>query len=183
MELKLERIDMQVRDLLPMTKNRKNLPPIFFVTPTARRPTQKADLTRLHETLVRVPNLVWIVVEDAEEPSEFIDDILAETKMNAAHLTALTPEKVRMNETDPHWKLPRGVNQRNTALNWIRTNYRNQPKGVVYFGDDDNTYHWKLFEEMRTIHKIGVWPVGIVGGLLVETPLLHPNCKHTNSWI
>jgi hypothetical protein len=31
---------------------------------------------------------------------------------------------------------------------------------------------------MRTIRRVGVWPVGIVGGTLVETPLLHEN----NGW-
>lgn len=113
-----------------------------------------------------------------------------------------------MKETDPNWKLPRGVEQRNTALRWIRlvlvdylikfmfdkdakcccwkrrnnafslfrTNFATLQKGVVYFGDDDNTYDWNLFDEMRTIQRIGVWPVGIVGGLLAETPILFDNC-------
>lgn len=40
--------------------------------------------------------------------------------------------------------------------------------------DDDNTYEIDLFNEMKLIkeHKVGVWPVGLVGGLLVEKPLL-----------
>lgn len=42
----------------------------------------------------------------------------------------------------------------------------------MYFGDDDNVYDWKLFDNIRNIEKVGVWPVGLVGGLLVETPLL-----------
>lgn len=40
-----------VRDVLPLAMKRKNLPTIYFVTPTHYRPTQKADLTRLSQTL------------------------------------------------------------------------------------------------------------------------------------
>ena len=42
--------------------------------------------------------------------------------------------------------------------------------GVLYFADDDNTYSIKLFEEMRHTKGVSVWPVGLVGGLMVEKP-------------
>ena len=42
--------------------------------------------------------------------------------------------------------------------------------GVLYFADDDNTYSIKVFEEMRHTKRVSVWPVGIVGGLMVEKP-------------
>jgi hypothetical protein len=61
---------------------------------------------------------------------------------------------------------------------WFRANLASWTHGILYFGDDDNTYDWRLFDEMRTIRRVGVWPVGIVGGTLVETPLLHEN----NGW-
>lgn len=71
---------------------------------------------------------------------------------------------------------PRGVEQRNTGLTWIRANvkYRSLSHSVVYFMDDDNTYSIDLFEEMKRIrpNKVGVWPVGLVGGLMVEKPVL-----------
>lgn len=41
---------------------------------------------------------------------------------------------------------PRGVANRNAALDWVRANCKT---GVVYFGDDDNTYDIRLFEEVR----------------------------------
>jgi beta-1,3-glucuronyltransferase len=40
---------------------------------------------------------------------------------------------------------PRGVAGRMTGLAWIRNNSR---EGVVYFGDDDNSYDLRLFEEV-----------------------------------
>ena len=64
------------------------------------------------------------------------------------------------------------------GLHWIRDNLghgkplrgRAPGGGVVYFADDDNTYSTELFEEMRTTRKVSVWPVGLVGGLMVERP-------------
>lgn len=40
--------------------------------------------------------------------------------------------------------------------------------------DDDNTYSVELFEEMSKIQKghVGVWPVGLVGAMNVEKPLV-----------
>lgn len=71
---------------------------------------------------------------------------------------------------------PRGVEQRNTGLAWIRANvkYTKKNRSVVYFMDDDNTYSIELFEQMKLIesNKVGVWPVGLVGGLMVEKPVL-----------
>lgn len=116
-------IIFRMHDLLPLTKNRRNLPTIFFVTPTALRPTQKADLTRLSQTLSHVSNLYWIIVEDSSTPSAFISDILSRSKLLSAHLTAVTPKEKKMAENDPNWKLPRGVEQRNAALQWIRSDF------------------------------------------------------------
>lgn len=54
---------------------------------------------------------------------------------------------------DPSWLKPRGVEQRNEALRWLRedrralTDARGQ-QGVVYFADDDNTYSLEVFEEV-----------------------------------
>ncbi|CAH0560566.1 unnamed protein product [Brassicogethes aeneus] len=76
------------------------------------------------------------------------------------------------NFVDPRWKKHRGVEQRNTGLKWLRNNLNSNNKGVVYFMDDDNTYSIKLFAEIDKVKKVGVWPVGLVGGLNVETPIL-----------
>jgi galactosylgalactosylxylosylprotein 3-beta-glucuronosyltransferase 3 len=76
---------------------------------------------------------------------------------------------------DAHWSKPRGVEQRNTALDWIRKKIRHE-KGhaIAYFMDDDNSYSVELFQEMSKIErgKVGVWPVGLVGALYVEKPIV-----------
>uniref|UniRef100_A0A0R3RWP0 Galactosylgalactosylxylosylprotein 3-beta-glucuronosyltransferase n=1 Tax=Elaeophora elaphi TaxID=1147741 RepID=A0A0R3RWP0_9BILA len=172
MEEKLQRIDNLVRDRIPLAEMREDLPFIYFITPTYRRPTQKADLIRLAQTLAYVPNLYWIVVEDASNTSPFIAEIFKRYRIRFAHLNALTPPEKKPNETDPNWKIARGVIQRNKALMWLRKNLDRSRKGIVYFGDDDNTYDWRLFDEMRSIERVGVWPVGLVGGLIVETAKL-----------
>ena len=51
----------------------------------------------------------------------------------------------------PQWKKPRGVNQRNAALTWLRTNADPRNPAVVFFADDDNTYSLELFEEVDSI--------------------------------
>lgn len=48
----------------------------------------------------------------------------------------------------PQWKKPRGVKQRNAALEWLRTHADPRKPAVVFFADDDNTYSLELFEEV-----------------------------------
>lgn len=58
---------------------------------------------------------------------------------------------MRLKKNEPVWKKNRGVEQRNLAIDWLRerTTAGTLPRrGVVYFGDDDNTYDTALFEEV-----------------------------------
>ncbi|EGT51833.1 hypothetical protein CAEBREN_11722 [Caenorhabditis brenneri] len=173
---RIEEIDTQIRDhisLLPRVN--RSTPYIYFITPTHFRAAQKADLTRLSYTLSHVPNLHWIVVEDSDKLTSSVAEILKSSRLPYTHLNAQTPKDQKMKYTDPNWTLPRGVEQRNSALLWIRNQLAGVRSGVVYFGDDDNTYDLKVFGEMRKVQKAGVWPVGIVGGMFVETPILAKN--------
>ncbi|PAV61636.1 hypothetical protein WR25_00664 [Diploscapter pachys] len=178
MQARAEQLELSVRDKLSLSSNvRRNAPVIYFVTPTAFRPAQKADLTRLSYTLSHVPNLHWIVIEDSEEISNSVEEILHRSKVKYTHLNTLTNPQMKMKFSDPNWYLPRGVEQRNAALEWIRRQLSGASSGVVYFGDDDNTYDLRLFEEIRNVKTAGIWPVGIVGGLFVETPSLDSEGK------
>ncbi|XP_036845794.1 galactosylgalactosylxylosylprotein 3-beta-glucuronosyltransferase 1 isoform X2 [Oncorhynchus mykiss] len=127
------------------------LPTLHVVTPTYSRPVQKAELTRLANTFLHVPNLHWILVEDSPRRTPLVTRLLRETSLNYTHLNVETPRnyKLRGDTRDP--RIPRGTMQRNLALRWLRetfrSNNRHSQPGIVYFADDDNTYSLELFEE------------------------------------
>lgn len=133
--------------------NDKDRPLIFAITPTFARPVQKAELTRLAQTFLHVPNFYWIVVEDSAAKTNLVTNFLKESGLVYTHLNAITPSTYKLGKNDPNWKKPRGVEQRNAALRWIRENLNDSVKGVVYFADDDNTYAVKLFREVRSRFK------------------------------
>lgn len=149
----------------------RHKPTIYAITPTFARPVQKAELTRLSQTFLLVPNFHWIVVEDAVQKTNLVTRFLQTSGLVYTHLATQTPPNFKLGKSDPNWKKPRGVEQRNIALQWLRKNHKPTDRGIVYFADDDNTYSIKLFEEMAKIQKVGVWPVGLVGGLMVEKPI------------
>lgn len=64
---------------------------------------------------------------------------------------------------------PRGVSNRNRGLAWIR---KNAVDGVLYFADDDNTYDLEIFNQMRYTKKVSMWPVGLVTGYGVSSPII-----------
>ncbi len=161
------------------------LPTIYVVTPTYARPVQKAELTRLCHTLLLVPNVHWVVVEDSRVRTGLVGEHLRECGVPYAHLFVQTPPDWKLQSGDKKWSKPRGVVQRNEGLAWIRENAPRSsdgPGGVVYFADDDNTYGLQLFEEMRHTRKVSVWPVAFVGELLVEKPLLDPTGTKVVGW-
>lgn len=125
-----------------------------------------------------MPFVHWIVIEDAAENSALVRNLLINTGLSkrSTLLAAPTPPDFKLKKKDPTWTKARGVNQRNAGLTWIKSNVQYTPKSrsVIYFMDDDNTYSTNLFDEMKKIEqgKVGVWPVGLVGGLLVEKPVL-----------
>ncbi|XP_053951240.1 galactosylgalactosylxylosylprotein 3-beta-glucuronosyltransferase I [Anastrepha ludens] len=154
-----------------------SLPKIYAITPTYTRPSQKAELTRLSHIFMLVPNLHWIIIEDANTTTDVVRNLLTRASLleRSTHLNIKTPENFKLKGKDPNWMKPRGVEQRNLALSWIRANVDPQQHSAVFFMDDDNSYSVELFVEMTKIEpgRIGVWPVGLVGGLLVEKPLLN----------
>lgn len=126
------------------------LPTIHVITPTYSRPVQKAELTRLANTFLHVPNLHWILVEDSQRRTPLVTRLLRETGLNYTHLNVETPRnyKLRGDTRDP--RIPRGTMQRNLALRWLRETFNSNSSqaGIVYFADDDNTYSLELFEEV-----------------------------------
>jgi len=133
---------------------------IFFITPTYTRPTQKVDLTSLCHTLMHVPRLHWIVVEDSDHSTELVSRLLQRCPVASTQLRIRRPRWLNFGFSNT-W---RGLEQRNLALSWLRdqcspsTSSTRSGKyltaeecgsGVVYFGDDDNKYDLRLFEEVN----------------------------------
>jgi len=148
-----------------------SLPWIFAITPTYSRYTQKADLIRLSQTLMHVTNLHWVIVEDSSYRTDLVSKLLVESGLSFTHLNIQTPPHMKRRRGEKYNKHHRGVLQRNLAMKWIRENVNiAKTPGVVYFMDDDNTYHRKLFDEMRKVHHLGVWPVALAGGLRFAGP-------------
>lgn len=145
------------------------LPTIYIITPTYSRPQQKADLTRMSNTLLHVPNLHWMVIEDSKERTSLVSNFLQKTGLNYTHLNVETPKDSKKSPSNP--SPHRGTLQRNLALQWLRETYsvNGSQSGVIYFGDDDNSYSLELFEEMRSTKKVSVWPVALAGGLRFES--------------
>ncbi|KAM9834307.1 galactosylgalactosylxylosylprotein 3-beta-glucuronosyltransferase 3 isoform 1-T7 [Syngnathus typhle] len=154
-----------------------SLTTVFVITPTYARLVQKAELTRLSHTFLHVPQLHWIVVEDSQHKTPLVGQLLAKSGLAYTHLHVATAKERKLQEGDPSWLKPRGVEQRNEGLRWLREDRRAQmvghsQEGVVYFADDDNTYSLQIFEEMRSTQQVSVWPVGLVGGMKYEKPVV-----------
>ncbi|GJQ67002.1 GlcAT-P [Trypoxylus dichotomus] len=148
------------------TEASENLTPLYIITPTYRRPEQLAELTRLSHTLMLVPNIYWLVVEDGKIQNPLITQLLNKTGIPYSYLIAPMPEEYKKKKKGPK---PRGVSNRNKGLAWVRAN---ATTGVLYFADDDNTYDLEIFNEMRSTKKVSMWPVGLITKLGVSSPIV-----------
>jgi hypothetical protein len=136
-----------------------------MITPTYARPTQKADLMRLCYTLMHVQRLHWIVVEDSESKTGLVQRLLMgeySCKMlRYTHLNLRTSKELQLGRRDQHWTKSRGAEQRNHGIDWLfesaakgfldKLHSPDRVEGVVYFGDDDNTYDIQVFEEVSAV--------------------------------
>ena len=114
--------------------------------------TQQADLVRMSNTLKLLDYIHWIVIEDSNMQTDLVKNVLEESKIKYTHLYVPTTYELVRKQNDPRWKKHRGVDQRNLGLKWLRENSTGQiNNGVVYFADDDNTYHENLFREVSSI--------------------------------
>jgi len=141
-------------------------PIIYFVTPTYPRREQIAELTRLGQTLMHVPHLHWIVADDSDVCNVFLDHLLNRFGIPYTHLASPMPDYYRTIKGPA----PRGVANRRAALKWLLST--NRKSGVLYFGDDDNTYDLRLFSEIRYTKHISMFPVGLIGNTAVSSPVV-----------
>ncbi|XP_017055876.2 galactosylgalactosylxylosylprotein 3-beta-glucuronosyltransferase S isoform X3 [Drosophila ficusphila] len=154
------------------------LPVIYFVTPTYPRREQIPELTRLAHTLLHIPRLHWLVADDQEKCNNFIDTLLNRFGIPFTHLMSPMPSKFR-NEKPA----PRGVANRRAALQYLRQH--NLTNGVLYFGDDDNTYDLQLFSEIRNTQRVSMFPVGLIADYGVSGPVVRKGkvVAFLDSWV
>ncbi|XP_018017459.1 galactosylgalactosylxylosylprotein 3-beta-glucuronosyltransferase S [Hyalella azteca] len=139
-------------------------PTVFVVTPTYRRPTQMADLTRLSQTLMNLDFIFWLVVEDGETTQLPVAQLLQRSGLPHRYMAAATPARYR---NDPD--VGRGVFNRRAALDWLRAH---EKRGVLYFADDDNSYDIRLFQQIRSTQKVSVFPVGMILEYGISSPIV-----------
>ncbi|XP_052851648.1 galactosylgalactosylxylosylprotein 3-beta-glucuronosyltransferase S isoform X1 [Drosophila gunungcola] len=156
----------------------EQLPVIYFVTPTYPRREQIPELTRLAHTLLHVPRLHWLVADDQEKCNGYMDTLLNRFGIPYTHMVSPMPSKFR-NEKPA----PRGVANRRAALQWLRQH--NLTNGILYFGDDDNTYDLRLFTEIRKTQRVSMFPVGLIADYGVSGPVVRKGkvVAFLDSWV
>ena len=150
-------------------------PVIYFITPTYSRREQVTELTRLLQTLLHIKNLVWIIAEDSASCTDTVSNTLLRHKKKFPYVHLLSPMPERYNHV---LKKPKGVSGRNAAVNLtIFNDFLGNVfgPGVIYFGDDDNTYDLSLFEEIRWTKKVSMLPVGFIGEDAFTSPVVVNN--------
>jgi hypothetical protein len=118
---------------------------LHIITPTYTRETQLAELTILAQALAHIPYLQWIVLEITK--TNLVTEFLAKTNLQYIHL-------------DSGGKVKSGnlCNAlRNIALDYLTENSGNS-SGVILFANLDRTYSSELFDKVRDIEKVGIWP-------------------------
>lgn len=141
-------------------------PTIYFITPTYPRREQVAELTRLSQSLTLAGNVHWILAEDSPACSPLVGSILQRLDIPYTHLVSPQPDIYKKSKLRDN---PRGVSSRRAGLHWVLENAKD---GVVYFGDDDNTYDVRLFHQMSLTQTVSMFPVGFIGAQGVSSPIV-----------
>ncbi|KAL3188888.1 hypothetical protein MRX96_003044 [Rhipicephalus microplus] len=120
-------------------------PTVYVVTPTYRRANQAPDMIKLSQALMlaNVP-IFWVVVEDADGPSDLVRNIMRRSRLPGVQLSGRTPPQYRRR------KYGKGVAPRLRAIEWLRDNAL--LPSVLYFADDDNSYDHRLFSQVLVWH-------------------------------
>nr|CAH8826481.1 unnamed protein product [Trichobilharzia regenti] len=159
-------------------------PILYILTATYQRNVQRAELTRICNTLHNLKEILWILVEDSVKPTRVVANILDNCGVPFVHLNIPTPRSEKPKVNEPYWFRPKGIHQRNLGLQWLRQNLiLGKNKGVLYIADDDNSYDLRIFEEMRGTIRVSTWPVGFAGELPWEGCVTSTNGTYiTSMW-
>lgn len=113
---------------------------------------------------MHVKNLHWILADDTDICNKHIDTLLDRLAIDYTHIASPMPKFYRNTKKS----IPRGVANRRAALKYL-SKKRN---GVLYFGDDDNTFDLRLFSEIRDTKIVSMFPVGLIGEFSVSSPVV-----------
>lgn len=140
---------------------------VFVITPTYRRPTQLVDLMKLTSTLRLVPNVHWVLVEDAPNTTDRIEHFLSDriSSLRHSHLAIRDLE-------NSHNICYRGNAQRNLGLDFVEKIA--QDSDIIYLADDDNTYDPALFGEILKTKVISTFAVAFVGHARYQRCIVDP---------
>lgn len=139
-----------------MKMNTKQQQRIILVTPTFKRPERSVYLDRCIKVFKEAGNILWLVVEDAEETDNEVEEILRHSGLEYVYFNYGRTQD-------------RGNSQKDLAFRYIKDN---KLEGIVYSADDDNAYDIRLFDEIRRTRKVGILPVGNLGPNGIERPLI-----------
>ena len=131
------------RHMPPPPRRQIKTPRLLLVTVSFPHAVQLHKLAHCARVLQHVPNTLWLVGEDAAEPSAAVANLLRATGKPYRHL-AFGPTRKGGNA------------QRNELLQLIQ---RERLEGIVYNMDDDNAYHPSLWNELRRLRpmRVGVF--------------------------
>lgn len=115
-QLQLTQQQLLLLENLFNKRNNIGLPVIYAVTPTYQRHVQKAELTRISQTLQLAQNIHWILVEDSETKSDLVRHVIADSNLLTTHLNAKTPSFEKLKA-----KVNSQVGQRNILSTACRT--------------------------------------------------------------
>ena len=119
------------------------------------------DLVCLSQTLQLTAltchtQIYWIIIEDCDQCSQRVRDVLEDSGLYFAHDAVRTPKKTKH----------RGVEKHNRALNIIEQQVK--AEGVIYFCDDDNAYNVDLFTELPYTKRVSVFGVAFAAKHIYE---------------
>uniref|UniRef100_A0A1A9ULU4 Galactosylgalactosylxylosylprotein 3-beta-glucuronosyltransferase n=1 Tax=Glossina austeni TaxID=7395 RepID=A0A1A9ULU4_GLOAU len=132
-----------------------DLPIIYFITSTYPWREQMPKLLKLGYTLQHVPRLHWIVTDFYPTCNQYLSAFLYKFHIPFTHLSNHLLDGVY---EDFDKFEPQGFEEKEAGIEWLRTH--NITSGILYFGNDDNAYDLKLFQEIRSTRLVSMFPVG-----------------------
>ncbi|XP_077560883.1 galactosylgalactosylxylosylprotein 3-beta-glucuronosyltransferase 2-like [Haemaphysalis longicornis] len=148
----------------PQLQAKNSVPTVYVVTPTYRHATQIPDLLRVAQSLMLTTEVFWVLVNLANRPSKTVARLLRECGVPHVLIHRRCTRRCRRSKMD------RFALARREALGWLQK--AASLPGVLYFADDDNTYHHRLFDEIRWTKSVSVFPVGAVESTGVSSPVV-----------